>query len=46
MEGQNNPLFAKADLLAKEIYSISRSFPHSEMYGLTSQLRRAGLSWF
>ena len=34
----------KADLLAKKVYSITREFPQSEMFGLTSQLRRAALS--
>jgi len=46
MEGDknNNPLFIKADLLAKEVYFATRDFPRHEQYGLTSQLRRAGLS--
>lgn len=30
--------------LAKGIYEETRAFPSSEMYGLTSQLRRAGVS--
>ena len=34
----------KADLLAKKVYSITREFSQSEMFGLTSQLRRAALS--
>jgi len=37
-------LLKKADLLAKEVYKISRQFPKDELYGLTSQLRRAVLS--
>ena len=39
-----NPLYIKADLLAHEIYRITISFPKRELYGITSQLRRAGLS--
>ncbi len=34
----------KADKLAKEIYKVSSSFPKSETYGITSQIRRAALS--
>jgi four helix bundle protein len=30
--------------LAREVYEETRSFPASEMYGLTSQLRRAAVS--
>jgi four helix bundle protein len=30
--------------LAESIYSCTRSFPKEEMYGLTSQMRRAGSS--
>jgi four helix bundle protein len=30
--------------LAVEIYRITKSFPNEEPYGLTSQLRRAGIS--
>ena len=39
-----NPLFIKSDLLAKKVYEVSQNFPRNEMFGLTSQLRRAGLS--
>ena len=34
----------KAMDLAVEIYRITKSFPNEELYGLTSQLRRAGIS--
>lgn len=44
MMDKNNPLYCKADLLAKEVYKKCRLFPKHEMYGLTSQLRRAVLS--
>lgn len=30
--------------LAKETYSITREFPKEELYGLTSQIRRASVS--
>ncbi len=31
-------------LLAKEIYVLTREFPNHELYGLTSQIRRAAVS--
>jgi four helix bundle protein len=34
----------KAIALVTEIYSITAGFPQSEIYGLTSQLRRAAVS--
>ncbi len=37
-------VWQKADELAFQIYSLTRVFPKEEMYGMTSQLRRAGLS--
>ncbi len=37
-------VFQKADELAFKIYKASESFPKSEMFGLTSQIRRAALS--
>jgi len=42
--GKENPLYKKADLLAKKIYNVTKDFPSHELYGMTSQLRRAGLS--
>lgn len=42
--GKKNPLFVKSDLLAKRVYEVTRGFPKEEVYGLTSQLRRSGLS--
>ncbi|MBL7190375.1 four helix bundle protein [bacterium] len=37
-------VFQSANILAKEIYTVTKSFPREEMFGLTSQLRRAALS--
>jgi len=34
----------QAIALVKSIYALSAAFPHSEMYGLTSQMRRAAVS--
>jgi four helix bundle protein len=36
--------FELADELALAIYRISRNFPKDEVYGLTSQMRRAAVS--
>ncbi len=44
MISKTNPLYAKADLLAKTVYNVTRSFPKDESYGMTSQIRRAALS--
>ncbi len=41
---KNLIVFRKADELSFEIYKISKTFPKSEMFGLTSQIRRAVLS--
>lgn len=37
-------VWSKAYALALELYKISRTFPKDELYGLTSQLRRAAIS--
>src|SRR3989304_6614085 len=37
-------VWQKADEMAYEIYMITKAFPADELYGLTSQLRRAALS--
>jgi len=36
--------FELADALALQVYRETTSFPREELYGLTSQLRRAGVS--
>ena len=37
-------IFQKADDLAFQIYKVTESFPRSELFGISSQLRRAALS--
>lgn len=37
-------VWQKADELAIEIYKMTKQFPKDEIYGLTSQIRRAALS--
>lgn len=34
----------KADNFAHEVYKVTKKFPKDEIYGITSQLRRAALS--
>lgn len=36
--------FERADVIAVSIYRITRGFPKEEIYGLTSQMRRAAVS--
>ena len=43
-EQNRNILLDKSDKLAFEIYRVSKNFPDAELFGLTSQLRRAGMS--
>ncbi len=37
-------VWKRTRLLAKEIYLITKAFPREEIYGLTSQMRRAATS--
>jgi four helix bundle protein len=37
-------IWEKAHCLAIEVYRITRNFPREELYGITSQIRRAAFS--
>ena len=37
-------VWSKSYALALELYKVSRAFPKEELYGLTSQMRRAAVS--
>lgn len=37
-------VWQKAITLVKDIYTVTQSFPREEIYGLTSQIRRAAVS--
>ena len=37
-------VWEKADELAYQVYTVTKKFPKEEIYGITSQLRRAVLS--
>ena len=41
---RNLKVWAKAHALTLDVYATTRDFPREEMYGLTSQLRRAAAS--
>lgn len=41
---KNLLVWQKAHLLVKEVYVVSNAFPKDELYGITSQLRRAAVS--
>ena len=41
---RNLRVWEKSHRLALDIYASSRAFPREEMYGLTSQMRRASAS--
>jgi four helix bundle protein len=41
---RNLKVWEKAHALTLDVYKASRSFPREEMYGLTSQMRRASVS--
>lgn len=37
-------LVEKSDVLVHQVYKVTRYFPKEELYGVTSQLRKASLS--
>lgn len=41
---KNLIVWQKSILLAKEVYKITENLPKSELFGLTSQMRRASVS--
>ena len=42
--GFHDILKDKADQFAYQVYRATKGFPHEEIYGITSQVRRAALS--
>jgi len=43
-KGFHDILKEKADKFAYQVYKATKDFPHEEIYGITSQVRRAALS--
>jgi four helix bundle protein len=41
---RNLKVWTKAHMLTLEVYKSSKAFPRDEIYGLTSQMRRAAIS--
>ena len=41
---KNLVAWQKAMLMVTEVYKLTRTFPREEMYGLTSQIRRAAVA--
>ena len=44
MNHKDLDVWKKSMILVTEIYKVSSNFPSSELYGLTSQIRRAAVS--
>ena len=44
MDHKELDVWKKSMVLVTDIYKISNNFPNSELYGLTSQIRRAAVS--
>jgi four helix bundle protein len=41
---RNLTVWQRSMTLVEEIYSVTKTFPRSEQFGLTSQIRRASVS--
>ncbi|MBI5045248.1 MAG: four helix bundle protein [Candidatus Levybacteria bacterium] len=41
---KNLIVWQKSIILVKEVYQLTKNFPRSELYGLTSQMRRSAIS--